>query len=90
MGRVVQSRPEPEWDEQERAWMYALADYEATLCPACGRPLDVCTAEDTELRVRPGEPLRCHISTAVDRKREKFTDNPYPQRLMFFPTLYEG
>ena len=33
---------ESEWDGTERAWMLALHDYEASLCPACGLPADEC------------------------------------------------
>ena len=87
---MVRSAPEVEWDERERAWMLALAEFEATLCPLCGRPLSVCTAQDTELRIRMGEPLRCHFTTSQAKAREKYKDNPNPQALMFFPHLYEG
>lgn len=40
--RIVGYTPEPEWDDTEREWMRALADYEASLCPECGLPLDEC------------------------------------------------
>lgn len=70
--------------------MLALSDYEARLCPNCGRPLEVCTAPDTELRIRMGEPMRCHFTTAQEKAREKYKDNPSPRALMWFPHLYEG
>lgn len=36
---------EPEWSELDYAWMEALTIYEASLCPGCNRPIDVCAAE---------------------------------------------
>lgn len=30
---------EPEWDDEDRALLYALEDYEADLCPGCGHPM---------------------------------------------------
>ena len=70
--------------------MLALAEFEASLCPNCGRPLSVCTAPETELRLRMGEPLRCHFTTGQQIAREKYKDSPHPQALMWFPHLWEG
>lgn len=80
---------EPEWDDAERAWAFALANYEDSLCPNCGRPLEVCTAMDTEQRLRVGEPIRCHFTTALANAREKYKDSPHPGALMWFPRLWE-
>lgn len=46
--RIIGYRPEPEWDETEREWMRSLAQYEATLCPLCGLPRDICQSPDAE------------------------------------------
>lgn len=91
-GRIVQTmvETEAEWDEQERTWMLALTEYEASLCPMCGRPIEVCTAEGSELRVRVPAPHRCHFKTAVERAREKYKDHPHPGALMYSPYLWEG
>lgn len=40
---------EPEWDDTERDWMLALADYEESLCPGCGLPVDLCRAGENGL-----------------------------------------
>jgi hypothetical protein len=35
-GRLVSSRPEPEWDEEQQGWMLALAQCERLTCEGCG------------------------------------------------------
>lgn len=40
--RIIGYTPEPEWDDTERAWMLALAEYERGLCPSCGLPAEEC------------------------------------------------
>lgn len=45
--------------------MLALATYRSTLCPLCGRPLDVCTDPRNERNWRSVPPTRCHATTAV-------------------------
>lgn len=70
-GRMVSSRPEVEWDETERAWMIALAEWESTeVCPMCGWPKDVCQARDTENNLTVPPPTRCHVVTAIRRAQE--------------------
>lgn len=51
-GRLVRTTVtrEPEWDDQQRANMLALAEYEADLC-ACGLPKDVADT-DPDLRAK--------------------------------------
>lgn len=48
-GRLVASHTvtESEWDALGYAEMQALSIYEASLCPGCNRPIDVC-AKDFE------------------------------------------
>lgn len=47
-GRLVRSvtTREPEWTEQDRAEVLALALYREGLCPLHGGPLEDCTAAD--------------------------------------------
>jgi hypothetical protein len=51
-GRLVRTTVtrEPEWDDQQRANMLALAEYEAGIC-ACGLPKDLADA-DPDLRLK--------------------------------------
>lgn len=71
-GRLIESRPEPEWDDAEREWMLALEDVrrkeEAERCHLCGMPRKVCRARGTE-RALTVESERCHVTTAVARAR---------------------
>ncbi|TDE02831.1 hypothetical protein [Jiangella asiatica] len=61
---------EVEWDDAEQDWMRALSQYRATLCPLCGRPIEVCTDPANEMRWRSGLPTRCHATTAVLQAQE--------------------
>lgn len=54
---------EPEWDEQEREWMLALAEWESTLCPSCGNPSDWCHDQARE-RDTTAQIERCFITDA--------------------------
>lgn len=68
-GRLVSSRPEPEWDEAERGKLLALAEWEATeLCPRCGGLKSVCQAPDARFTAAP--PIRCHFTDATLREHE--------------------
>lgn len=87
-GRLVRSvtATEPEWDEQERAWMLALASYEAALCPNCGRPVSVCSDPNSENLWRSDAPTRCFAATAVLRSQERYSDpkkTPHGRALSF-------
>ena len=86
-GRVVSSRPEPEWDEREQDLMLALAEYEAGLCPKCGRPLSVCTDPANEFKFRTSDPVRCHATTSQSVATNKAKDARMPEALMFHTEL---
>lgn len=93
-GRLVRSitTREPEWDEQERAWMLALADYESRICPLCGRPLSVCTDPANEGKVKAALPRRCFFTTAVEQAREPYNHGKAKNAnaLLFGATLGQG
>lgn len=72
--RSVTTR-EPEWDDEERAWPIALAEYESELCPACGRHMSICTDPESEGKWQVPPPTRCFPTTAVLRARK-----PYDER----------
>jgi len=65
--------------------MLALAEFEARLCPLCGRPLSVCTAESAERDVKVPPPTRCHYSTKVMVAQKAYEKAQHPRALMFFP-----
>lgn len=73
---------ESPWDELQRAWMLALAEYEASLCPHCGNPMSACRGSDKD-RNNPWAshifwalpPDECHIGTAVLAGHKEF-DQP--------------
>jgi hypothetical protein len=63
-GRLIRSTTtrEPEWDDQQRGWMLALAHYRASHCPDChGELRHTLTVEDWDV----DPPIRCHRCTAI-------------------------
>lgn len=73
---MVASRPEVEWDDTERGWFLALADYRATLCPLCGGPRDECMSPEAETAYEAALPVRCHKTTALRRGQKARQDKP--------------
>lgn len=72
-GRIVASRPEPEWDDIEVGWMLALQDWRDSLCPCgCGWPADVAQDPMTEFRVRVEDPTRCHVRSALAKAQREY------------------
>lgn len=84
-GRLVSSRPEPEWDETERAWMLALEQFRReVLCPCgCGFPKDVSQAPETEFAVSVPPPTRCHVRSALVEAQKDAKDRPTPEALLW-------
>ena len=74
-GRVIASRPEPEWDDVEVGWMLALQDYrDTTLCPCgCGWPAEISQDPMTEFRVRVSS-VRCHVRTQMSRAQAEYRE----------------
>jgi len=84
-GRLVSSRPEPEFDESEREWFQALASYRTDqLCGVCGLPKSVCRAPEAEDRVKV-ESERCHVTAAIARRQKADAEDgiAYPQSLAY-------
>lgn len=68
---------EPEWDEDERAWMLALATREAAECRRCGGDL-VETTDHEHNRYVPDKPivcLRCLALHQSEKTHEKNAEN---------------
>lgn len=59
----MSSQPEQEWDEEQQAYMLALAEREALSCGGCGGWLPETTAIENDGRYAPPEPVRCHSCT---------------------------
>lgn len=63
--RLAVSRAEPEWDDDERGLMLALAEVEGDECPGCHGPLVETTAPENERAYIVKPPVRCHRCTAL-------------------------
>lgn len=58
--------------------MLALAQYRATeQCPRCGGPKWICQSAEAESAYEAGDPVRCHVTTAVLRAQKDYTDSPH-------------
>lgn len=73
---MVASRPETEWDAEQRGWMLALAEFRASRCPCgCGH-----NAKDTTGMEIPGQwvarRVRCHARAALEAAQAAAPNNP--------------
>ena len=75
-GRLVRSvtRREAEWDDEQAAWMLALAEYRTNLHSECGGYLPETTAPGAEDGYRAEPPVRCHLCTERGRAVAAFAD----------------
>lgn len=80
-GRLLGSRVEVEWDDDERGWMLALAEYEADLCGGCGGLLSDTTRPDSEGAYLIEPAVRCHKCTALSAARQALQDSSQPEAL---------
>lgn len=80
--RLVSSRPEPEWDDEQQGWMLALAQYRAELHD-CGHSLLESADPGAEGRYVAEPPTRCHACTAIAVRQEQYKDTRHPQALLW-------
>lgn len=74
---------EPEWDDEERDKMIALAAWEATRCALCGGPVDECQTLEAERRFEGVPPIRCHRTDAIKRYQGKAGNYERPEALLW-------
>lgn len=77
-GRLAESQPEPEWDEQEQGWMLALRLHRRGCCPNCNGNLEITTAAENEERFKALPPLQCFRCLALSRSHEEWQDEKHP------------
>lgn len=80
-GRIIASTPEVEWDDAERAWMVALADYESEICPGCGGLWSETTHPDADGAYVIEPPQRCHRCTTLVIARESAREHAQPEAM---------
>lgn len=75
-GRLVRSttRREAEWDEEQAAWMLALADYRSKVHKDCGEYLPESAAASNENAYLASPPVRCHVCTERHRAYRAFVE----------------
>jgi hypothetical protein len=67
---------EPEWDDDDRAWVEALLDLEAQRCPGCGGHLPETTDPANDGAYVTGPPHRCHRCTALHARQAQYDRDP--------------
>lgn len=72
---MVSSREwaESEWDAEQRGWMLALADYEATRCQGCGGDVHETFDVTNQFAWHVDAPWQCHRCAAIERGADAFT-----------------
>lgn len=75
--RSVTAR-EPEWTEDDRAWMFALSLYRSQQCPLHGGPLSECTSTEEDGPEFVVRRKRCRAQDALlsVQGESKNTDRP--------------
>lgn len=63
---------EVEWDDEERARVLALLEYEDQVCPGCGGYLPETTRDEAEFAYVAEVPQRCHRCTTVHRMQREY------------------
>jgi hypothetical protein len=83
-GRLVASRTESAWTQEDRELAMALVDYEADSCPACGGHLPETAAAENEERYDAHVRALCHRCVAIDilHKSESVQRAPHPGALL--------
>ena len=82
--RLVSSWTDSEWDDDQVAWMLALAEHRAGQCPCgCGQPATESMAADGEGRYRVPPPTRCHARTAILAAQADYREVPQADALLF-------
>lgn len=82
-------RTESPWDEQQRGWMLALDEYEATRCPLCGGDPDECSGDGSYGRWKAAGPRRCQktheVRVAQAARAKKVPDgvDDHPEALLW-------
>lgn len=74
---------EPRWTEQDRAEVIALARYRESLCPKCGRPLDVCTADEADPKTAQYDVVWrvCNATRELlEKQRGAYGEKDHPNR----------
>lgn len=74
---------ESEWNDEQRALVLALGQYETQLHAGCGGYLPDTTDPANEGRYRAGVPNRCHKCTAIIQASAAYHDSPQPQALLY-------
>jgi len=80
-GRLVRSvtTREPEFTDQDRGELIALAVYREGLCPLCGRPLDVCTSHEDTGPEFAATWTACRATLAILEKQRAISDGKKPK-----------
>lgn len=82
---MIASRPEPEWDDEQRGLMLARAELQAGMCPnGCGSPLEETTGEGNDVwNVTPTKCLKCEALAIAAKHTHESKDVKHPQAILY-------
>lgn len=78
----------------DRAEALALAMHRDSLCPLCGRPIDVCTSDEVSGPAFAVQESTCRATLAIIERQRAKTDggkkpHPYAAAMLFAATTRE-
>lgn len=74
--QLVASRPETEWDAEQRGWVLALAVFRNSRCPCgCGHNVADSTGQEVPGMFR-AQRVRCHARAALDLAQAQAPNKP--------------
>ncbi|MFG3710126.1 hypothetical protein [Micromonospora sp. NPDC047730] len=74
---------DPEWSEEDVAWLLALAAYRDARCPACGGDVEECTSPASDGAFEVPAPTRCHAKTALEIAQKTYAETPQAGALLW-------
>ena len=73
------------WTEDDRAWVLALAEWEASRCPGCNGWLAETTDPANDGRYNEEPPVRCFRCDALHRRQDDYKDHPNRSAQVLWP-----
>lgn len=73
------------WSDDDRAWVLALAEWEASRCPGCNGWLAETTDPANEFAYTAEAPVQCHRCAALHGEQDRMKDHPKRAALVLWP-----
>jgi hypothetical protein len=74
-----------QWSDDDRGWVLALAEYEASRCPGCNGWLAETTDPANEFQYEADSAIQCHKCAALHTEQDRLKDHPKRAALVLWP-----